>query len=111
MQVRMIIDFKCIDPVFGDGGCSDSSILYWADLRFSCSPAGVIVVAKIDDNAYNMSGDTGGVTGSPAEGSEIAQHVGPRLVDAFRNITVGNCAPITMYPIPSADGIDVVVEL
>jgi hypothetical protein len=111
MQVRMIIDFKCIDPVFGDGGCSDSSILYWADLHFTCSTAGVIVVAKIDDNAYNMSGDTGGVSGSPAEGSEIAQHVGPRLVDAFRNITVGNCAPITMYPIPSADGIDVVVEL
>jgi hypothetical protein len=111
MNVAMIVDYKCIDPVFGDGGCADSALLYWADLRFTCSPAGVIVVTKVADGVYNMNGDTTGVIAPPERQSQIRQYVGPRLVDAFRNITVPNCAPIMMYPIPSGNGIDVVVEL
>jgi hypothetical protein len=111
IAVYVRVDFKCIDPVFGDGGCRDSTIQYWAVLRFSCNPAGAIVVTKEDDGGHNMSGNTQGVTGSPAEMGDIRQYVGPQLAQAFRNIAFPTCSPIVVQPVNSGTRIDVEVQL
>jgi hypothetical protein len=98
LEVAVWVDYKCIDPTFGDGGCGDSYVLYWAHLRLSCS-GGAIMATKENDGGHVQNG----VNSAADELDAVRQWVGPRLPQAFLNIKFGVCPTISVLTVGSAD--------
>lgn len=99
ISVAFLLDYKCIDPTFGDGYCGDSQVPYWAELRFSCTPTGAIEVTRVSDGEWLVNGDVWNITNSErGDFNTVRQYVGPRLLQAFLNVKVPNCAPIIVTP-------------
>jgi hypothetical protein len=98
IKVAFWVDFKCIDPTLGDGGCGDSAVLYWAHLRLSCS-GGAIVATKADDGGLVQDG----LNSASGELDAVRHYVGPRLGQAFLNIKFGVCQTISVTTFGSSD--------
>jgi hypothetical protein len=95
VHVSAGLEYKCIDPNFGDGGCKDWSILYGFELHFGCA-GGAIVVTVHDVGALRTDMRGLIMRGSGYVGEVLYDKIPPRIPEAFRNIRFATC-PFIAY--------------
>ena len=95
IRVRLDVDYKCVDPTFGDGYCGDSVVRYWADLRFSCTTGGLVTVTREDNGGYTQ----GTFNSSGFDLYHVSAFVGPRLPQFFKDIQVNYCTTLSVWDV------------
>ena len=92
IKVRLSLDYKCVDPTFGDGYCGDSVANYWAHLRFACNVGGLVSATLV-----SHGGDVDGNSNDSIWALyHVSAWVGPRLNDLFRDIQVNYCSTLAV---------------
>jgi hypothetical protein len=90
VPVSAYLEYKCIDPNFGDGFCADWTLLYSFDLRFQCV-GGQIVVSVVDIGALRLDSRGLLTQSSGYVGDVLYDDIPPKVADAFRSIRFPGC--------------------
>ena len=92
IRVRFNVDYKCVDPTFGDGYCGDAVVQYWADLRFTCETGGLVSVTRENNGGVVLQAPNN----NPYELYHVSAFVGPKLPKFFQNIQVNYCTTLSV---------------